>query len=622
LWNGNSHTMLPSLNSSKLYGREQEIKALQAVIDRSRSTKICELVHVTGLSGVGKGAIVQKVLKHERNCIVSLASFDSNLVSHFSVICSSVSGLLRKVVTKNETWEILRESIRDQFNSEEKAILNRLLPGNEDIFNHKFEQSNSLEAGLSMNEISYANDWKDVVSRAKTILRKLIRSLAQNSTVIICLMDINFADSDAISMIKFLFEDRKLMQTVLIVTYDETKLSENSIISEWVDSTVWTCTKLEILGLNLTSLNEFLADILRLDEAETIPLTKIAHARTNGNIHFVFQLVEFWKNQDWLIFKFSATQFKWTWDLAKLQSTPLTESVAEMVSRRIFGQSPKVLRILKLAACLGGKFDVPTLQSIQDVIPGDVNTDIEHILDDCVTSRLLEHLPDGRFMFFHERIRQNVLSYVPQGDALTKIHLRIGLNLRERIVAQGMGRDDLIFKCVDQLSLGYRLIQKKSVLVEIASLHQRAGDMAVEISAFSAASKYYQDGIHVLEDVAHKWDEHRDLCTSLFVSLMDVYYFTGQFDPCLNLIRELLLHKPNATTTMRVNLVRLTILKASSKLKEFLQASLLFLQELGISFPKEPTSIQAQIELFRTMRRVNRLSDQEILPFRRCESMF
>jgi histidine kinase len=196
---------------------------------------------------------------------------------------------------------------------------------------------------------------------------------------------------------------------------------------------------------------------------------------------------------------------------------------------------------------------------------------------------------------------------------LANIHLRIGLNLRDCVLSHNTGRDDLIFKCVEQFSLGYSLIKDKIVLEGIVNLNKRAGDKAVELSAFSAASKYYQDGIKVLEDLGNKWKENRELCTSLFVSLIDVLYFTGQFDQCLVLSDELLCHKPNENSTMRVNLVRLTILKVSSKLKEFLETSLIFLQQLGISLPKKPTFFQAQLELQRTMRIVNRLSDHAIL---------
>jgi predicted ATPase len=618
-WLAKSNTMMhqgrvESFQASKLHGRELEIKALKTVIERSRSSQTFEHVHVTGPSGVGKGTFIKRVLKSERDCLVSLASFDPSLVSHFSIISTAVSGLLQDVVTRDEQREILKDTLRNKFSSEEKSILGRLLPGNEDIFELRANvQSNSFERNLCAKDVSYPTDLKDVVSRAKVTLRKLIRTLAQISTLIICLQDIDFADNDAIEMIKFLFEDRKLFQTVFIVTYDEKKLSRNVLVSDWNGNANWTSTKIKILGLEFHALNECLADVLRLEENETSPLTKLVLSRTNGNMHIVFQLLEYWKNQGWLSFAYTYLQFKWTWDLAKLLCTPLTEDVAEMVSSRIYRAPQNVLRILKLAASLGRKFDVPTLQIVQDAIPGGMNNDIESIVNDCVENRLLERLPDGRYIFFHEKIRQDILSYIPHGDEMANIHLRIGLNLRDRLLSNGIGCDDLIFKCVEQLSLGYRLIKDELIIEGIASLNKRAGDKAVELSAFSAASQYYQDGIKVLEDLGNKWNLYRELCTNLFVSLIDVFYFTGNFDQCIALIDELLFHKPTEASVMRVSLVRLTILKDSSKLKEFLETSMILLQELGIFLPKKPKLFRAQFELQRTMKIVNRLSDDAIL---------
>jgi predicted ATPase len=522
-------------------------------------------------------------------------------------------------MTRNTMLSKLQRSLRKEFTEEEICTLRRILPESTKLLDNCYQTTKylPLESQNWTSDVNYQNYHKDIVTKAKVVLRKLIRCITELSNlIIIFLQDIHFADSDGMAVIRFIFNDRSQSRIVLIATYHEQQICLGQPrFSDWEHNNSWNFSEIKLSGLDFFPLNRCLADVLNHEEYEVLPLTRLILARTNGNMHFVFQLLEYWQGQEWLTYSYTTLQFQWTWDLSKLCNTPLTENVAEIVSSRIHTEPPEILRILQIAACLGGKFDVATLLLIENVIPGkESTTSIESCIQCCVESRLLENLPNNRFMFFHEKIREYVLSFLPRGDDLEKMHLKIGMYLWEHIASLPVSNDtDLIFKCVEQLSFGYRHLKDTSVLLGIVRLCKRAGDRAVTLSAFSAASKYYQDGNKILDLLGNKWRYHRKLCTNIHVCMIDVLYFTGQYDICLDKIHEVLQQQPSKLSTMRANLIRLTILKSSSQLKEFINASLTFLRKLGISLPDKQSYMKSQLELYRTLKKVNRLPDDKIL---------
>ena len=336
-------------------------------------------------------------------------------------------------------------------------------------------------------------------------------------------------------------------------------------------------------------------------------------ARTHGNPFFVLQLLDHWEDGGLLSYDFDGFFSRWKWDIDKIQATALTKNVVDLVSSRLHCHPLNVQRVLQLGACLGFKFEIETLQLLQDAFAEEGQLCVLEAIDFCVEERLLERLPDGHIMFFHEEIFQATLSHLPQGGALEKLHLRIGLFLLEHIKPLQESDCRLIFQCLDQISAGQRHLESRSTKLELAGLYHQAANMAFKMSAFASAAACSKNGIKILNDLGNKWGEHHDLCMSLFVILTHMEYAPGQFDPSLVTTNELLSNRPDTCSRLQVNLTRIRILKASSNLKEFVDASFAFLNELGLSFPNKPRFARAQFELRQTMKKLNRLSDAAIL---------
>jgi len=83
--------------------------------------------------------------------------------------------------------------------------------------------------------------------------------------------------------------------------------------------------------LNLTSVNQWLADAVHASSESTDPLAQLIYQKTQGNPFFTKIFLEAMYEKQLLIFDESG----WQWDLTKIRQHPATDNVVEFMTHQI-----------------------------------------------------------------------------------------------------------------------------------------------------------------------------------------------------------------------------------------------------------------------------------------------
>lgn len=633
-------------SNNKLYGRSSQMAILKGAYTRVEDGA-AEVLFIEGPSGVGKTALVEAVMKKEQ-CIFAKGKFiDCSSCatgdSPFAAIIGALTTLVDEICDEEDLREEMAEAMEDDMSMGELDALAKFIPEFQEIFDddelfydrnhgHDDDSSDDDENGLESDEESgdtIGSNWsdrKDNLTKTMLAIRDFMRILTSQSEfpIVLFLDDLQWADGATLELIECLANDDLQQYFLFIATIRPNEIQKDHPVNTWKcqydDPTkresMNYLTQLTLKGLNIIEINGMLSEVMNLDEGTTFPLSTLVMTRTNGNVFFVIQLLEHLQNEELLLYDFSS--FRWTWNLDKVRGTALSDHVVDLVASRIQRHPEHIQRTLQLAACVGFKVDPKVLEAVKTALPGDAPLDIATNLEFCVEERLMERLSDGRLKFFHDRIHQATLSLLPDADEFSKVHLRIGVLLWGHINALNKSNekvdDKFLFLCAEQMSMGSEHLKDKGMKLRLAQLHSLVGKKATDLSAFGTAAEYFEKGLELLVEVGNKWsDTTRQLCMTMYTSYAEVQYYVGNFEDSMEAILEVLNNNPNVNARTRVTMIRLHILKAECRLKDFVALSLVFLDELGESLPKDPSGYQSKIEHQKMMKKLHGLSDQDIL---------
>lgn len=655
----NSNNTSTSLNSSstqqqggrrlnlkhlKLYGRLPEITQLKGIYRRIDQGG-AESLLVKGPAGIGKTHLIEKAFLREE-CYLATGTIERD-DGPFESILQALSELIVMLCEDEDIHDAMSDAVIDLLTELEMDTLGNFIPN----FNEFFGD----EQGGMDDESSYCwsvNVQESLLKRMVAV-RKFMRIVCEESDgpIILAIHNLQWADAGTMGLIDFLANDTELEYFLFIGTYrEEFKSSSTSrrascsssvsscgsiatddVLSSWqqqaADPTrqhlINPLTQMTLNGVGIVDVNKMLSDVMHLDEGDTFPLATIMMTRTNGIFLFILQLLDYWQNERLLTYDLS--KFRYTWSICKLKDTALMDHVVDYVAGRIHSHPVEVQCVLTVAACIGYKVSPTIIQvCIAVLIQGKVN--VPKALEFCVNERILECLSDGRVRFFHDKIHQATLNLVQDANQLTWMHLRIGILLWGHIGSlrkTGQKIDDrILFICAEQLSKGSTQAKDLNTKATIAQILGSAGTKATVLSAFGTAADYFEKAIDLLETDEDAKEQHLYTRMNLRVSYAEVLYNVGRCEESMAVITFVLSNRPTRTATLRLQVLRLRILKSQCHLIEFINSSLEFLEQLGEPLPNpHPTNFQVRSEAQKVIRKLNKITDEDILQLRRANSV-
>ena len=197
---------------------------------------------------------------------------------------------------------------------------------------------------------------------------------------------------------------------------------------------------------------------------------------------------------------FSEDKRTWTWDLEAIRRKGITENVVALMTGKIQRLPEDAQQLLRIAACLGSRFDLETLARVSgeglDRIAARLTAAIKEGLllpmgdatqwmhgAEAVSKRFSREMSslrvDVSYMFAHDRVQQAAYSLIPEAEA-SSVHYTIGRNLLRA------GADHL-FDVVEHLNKGRGCLANDHERVELCRLNLAAGRKAKASAAFEPA---------------------------------------------------------------------------------------------------------------------------------------
>jgi len=306
-----------------------------------------------------------------------------------------------------------------------------------------------------------------------------LAQIASAQPVLLWLDDLQWADPSSLLMVQHLARSPRAAALAIVLTYQPAAMSR-------VDDLTRTLAQLrrspgfeqiELSGLGTQSTRSLIS---RASTRNLAPRSlALLHEWSGGNPYFLHELVRLVDESAPLD---GGPGERWVADLEELGAP---DSIADVVRWRLARRSPRLARLLSVAAIVGTEFDAATLAAVLDA---DVE-EVEDLLDDAAASGFIEEVPDtgAAYSFRLDLVRQALYQELPPRQRI-RLHRRVLDNLLAgvdpdpaavtRHLSIAAGPDDL----------------DRTVEFATAAAHR-----ATEQMAFENAARHYDQALHVLE---------------------------------------------------------------------------------------------------------------------------
>jgi PAS domain S-box-containing protein len=586
----------------KLYGRETEVAALLAAFDRvagsgnaENSPFNVEMMLVSGYAGIGKSALVQELYKPitaKRGYFISgkFDQFQRN--SPYSAIVDALRKLVQQLLGEpNEQVQQWRSRLLSALGSNGQIIID-VIPEVELIIG---KQPPVPEVGAT-----------EAQNRFNRIFQNFVRVFcSKEHPLVIFLDDLQWSDSATLKLIELLLLDEQTQYLFLIGAYRDNEVAPtHPLVLTLLELQKQGAVLQEIIlkPLALESLNQLIAETLDCNTDTVRSLAQLVLRKTEGNPFFVGEFLRMLYSENLLTFDppqsplgKGGSKGGWQWDIAQIQARNITDNVVDLLLLQLKKLPEQTRQILRLAACVGSKFDLETLaiiceRSPQAIFQGLLAAIQAELIQPL--SELDENLLVQDYKFLHDRVQQAAYALIDESHKQV-VHLQIGRNLLEKTSPEQ--RAERLFEIVDHLNRGIELESDQTERIEIAKLNLIAGQKAKAATAYEAALKYFKRGLKLLN--TDSWQSEYDLTLALYSQAAGAAYLHGCFDEMEHFVEVVLNNAKTAIDKVQVYYSRIQGYLSQGNLKEAIKIGLEVLNLLGVILPENPSELDVRGEL-------------------------
>ncbi|WP_438019934.1 AAA family ATPase [Sorangium sp. So ce315] len=588
----------------KLYGREAETQAVVAACERAAAGAV-ELFLISGHAGVGKSALVRevyKVLARRPGYFVSGKFGQLKQRTPYAAIAQAFGELCERVLSEGEEpvarWKARLSAALGAIGQ----VVVDVIPELERIIGPQ-PAVQPLGPNESKNRFSLA-------------FQSFVRAVTEEHLLVLFIDDLQWADPASLKLIELLMTDPDGRGMLVIGAYRDQEVDDAHPLARLVrDLRASSAPVSEVwLGpLELEDIRRLLADALRGRLEDTDAFAALILERTAGNPFFIHQLLHALAGEG--IVRFDPAAGAWAWSLERARSAEGAEGVVELMAAKIRRLAPGAQRALRLAACVGHRFDLRTLALVAEQPPGEVAAALwealreglvvpldpeyrfVHAGDAAVAGRLLED-PSFRvsYRFLHDRVQQAAYALIDEPER-KRLHHRIG-----RLLAASLGEDpsdEELFVVVGHLNVAAALSEGAAERAEFVRLNLAAGRRAQAATAYDAAFGYLSAAVSALGP--DPWAPELGLAFDVF-DVFDVHaaraecaHLSGRCDEAEALFDALLERAASDVERARVYRTRSVLYNAQHRWADSLAVALKGLRLFGVEVPTEGEALAAAL---------------------------
>jgi predicted ATPase/signal transduction histidine kinase len=587
---------------------------------------------VSGYSGIGKSCLVYEIHKPivgARGYFIAgkFDQFKRNIP--YGALIQAFEGLIRQVLTESsEKIKLWKHKILKDLGQNTRVIID-VIPELELIVG---EQPEVSQLGPSESQ-----------HRFNLAFKQFIHVFTQKAhPLVLFLDDLQWADSASLKLVHVLLTDRDSQYLLVIGAYRDNEVSPTHPLMQTLDS-IYSCGSIihniVLQPLTLSTVNQLVADTLGDNCSSAVPsiacfseqhgeiegqslVTKSKHIerdkckllaelvfnKTQGNPFFLTQLLTSLYAEKLLKFDFSIG--RWQWDMGQIQSVPLADfNVVELLARNIQKLPPDSQKVLKLAACIGNRFNLDVLAIVSEK---SISETASALWDGLQAGLILpigesaykipllckgnESLIIGNsqgtpseintdqvsYKFLHDRVQQAAYSLIPS-EKQKSTHLKIG-----QLLLHNTDRDTLeenVFDIVNQLNIGVEFITEPEEKYKLAELNLIAARKAKAASAYEAAVMQLRVGLKLLAE--NSWQSNYDLTLALYVEAVEAEYLTTNYERSATLAEVVLQQASTLLDRVKVYELQIQYYMAQNQMLKAMDTGLQVLDILGVSFSND-----------------------------------
>ncbi|PSB22065.1 PAS domain S-box protein [Phormidesmis priestleyi ULC007] len=578
----------------KLYGREPEIAQLLSGFDRVVTQATPELMLVSGYAGVGKSSLVNELHKpivRDRGIFIS-GKFDQYKRGiPYATIVEAFQTLVRQLLTESETglahWQ---QTIQASLGNNGKLITD-VIPEVELIVGEQ----------PAVPELAPAESQ----NRFNLVFQNFIGAFAQKEhPLAIFLDDMQWADSATLSLIQTLVTGSALRHLYFILAFRDNEVDESHpfrLMVERLRQSGAKTTDIRLTPLNLAYVNQLIAETLHCNLKRSTSLAQVVLQKTDGNPFFVNEFLKALYQDGQLTF--GSTEQTWQWNEADINAHGMTDNIVTLMVGRMQKLPSDTQQVLKLASCVGSRFDLEMLAIVAEQSPRQI---ADALLEAVLRGLVVITDAEKSYRFYHDRIQQAAYTLIADQEKQT-VHLSMGRLLLKSIAPEHL--EDQIFEVVNQLNRSINLITDATEKETLIRLNLLAGKKAKASTAYAPAQKLLSIATDLLTETA--WSDRYHQTFFLFKERAECEFLAGNLDQAEALFGNLLLNAQSALDQATVYILQLRLYQVAGRYEEALTLGLEALEVFGVDFPETAEQMQAAIEREKYYAAVN-LGDRSI----------
>lgn len=591
--------------SQKMFGRSSEIRLLRTQFGQADRSPLA--VFVKGPSGSGKSILVESALKSESadDFIFLSGKFDQfQSGDAYSVLVDAFS-VLSKQDAESGTSD-MRKSLM------ENSALLQIIP--------------SMQVASALGQTNGDDDEKDPdddwgFGLLKMMLSDFLKKLCKLHKTVLFLDDLQWCDESYIELISTFLNDENLTNFMFvgaIRTEDESSCNKQVLDGIRELETLSRSTSMNISNLELETCNDLISNLLRLEPETTKELATVVHRKTDGNAFFVMQFIEMLERSKLLYY--TLTDMKWHFDLKKIEGeTNLADNLVGAVVSKIKQLPIKAQDMLKVAACLGGRFDPSMVQDLMTSLPGAAFIDdltmsemLEQCLEEGLLTSVIVNLQESSanktfYRFSHDKIQQASYSLISESRR-PAFHLILGRLLRVKM--EHSGNALLLLITTRQLNRGRDLVRDGQEKLRLAQLNLSAAKTLRKRSAFFPASDFADISLQMLDD--HKWNNY-DLYLETITTGAELDYCCGKASTSQARVEEILDKARTLKDKLRAYFRLVDLHTLNLNYDEATNVGYDLLKSFGIDVQKKGRLVPVAYEFLSMMPLIKKKSDSELL---------
>ncbi len=568
----------------RLYGRDHELAELIGLFEAAVAgrNEFC-LVH--GYSGVGKSALVNEIdrpLVRERGFLAQ-GKFDQFQQGEaYTAIAAAFRGLVQQVLAEPE----------EALSKWRQRLLDALAPNTRLVVDLVPELALIVGDQPAVAELPPA----EARNRLRIVLSSFVGVFAgEGHPVVLFLDDLQWSDVPTLKLLRRLVSSRELTHLLLIGAYRSNEVGVGHPLNLMLDDlqAQKNIRQLPLSTLDSDSVAHMVADALHRKPEDVRPLSDMLYDKTQGNPFFTNELLRQLYKQGALIP--DSDSGCWNWDLDAVRWSGVSNDVVEFMVDNLRRLQPETQRVLQLAACIGGSFDLQTLatiyqHSIEETASALMSALKQHtILPMHSDYRLVAENGEQQtlnpiYRFQHDRVQQAAYALIV-AQRLAEVHLSVG-----HLMLQHNGGDvpdERLIDIVGHLNEGRLLIGSVDERIKLAQLNLRAAKRARHSSAYEAALNYLQVAQELLP--GNPWQKFPELMKPLVEETQQCTYLTGRTEEAESWIEVMLEHADSDLERSDILSTRTRQYATLGRMEDSLLSTIQGLSLLGLEFREQPT---------------------------------